>query len=288
VDGVSFVLNRGETLALVGESGCGKTVVGWSVLRLIEPTGGKIFFNGINILNLNSNEFNKIKKGMQIIFQDADSSLDPRMSLRDLISEPFRANGIYFDRMTILDLMERVDLNEELLERYPHELSGGQRQRIGVARAIALNPSLIVADEPASSLDFSVQAQVLHLLKKIQLDSGVGFLFISHNLNLVRLMAHRIAVMNLGRIVETGPARDIFDRPGHPYTKALLSAMPSIGGPRMDKKIILKGEMPSLGAIPKGCVFHTRCPIKERRCEVEEPKMVEINRGHWVCCHLCN
>lgn len=286
MDGVSFVLNRGETLALVGESGCGKTVVGWSVLRLIEPTGGKIFFNGINILNLNSNEFNKIKKGMQIIFQDADSSLDPRMSLRDLISEPFRANGIYFDRMTILDLMERVDLNEELLERYPHELSGGQRQRIGVARAIALNPSLIVADEPASSLDFSVQAQVLHLLKKIQLDSGVGFLFISHNLNLVRLMAHRIAVMNLGRIVETGPARDIFDRPGHPYTKALLSAMPSIGGARRENRVILNGEMPIPGAIFKGCVFHTRCPIKERRCEVEEPKMSEIHPGHFVSCHL--
>lgn len=285
VDGVSFKLNRGETLALVGESGCGKTVVGWSILRLIEPTSGKIFFNDSDILGMESKDLRKIKKRMQIIFQDADSSLDPRMKVGDLISEPFKVNDIPYEYEDVLDLMKQVDLNEELLDRYPHELSGGQRQRIGVARAIALKPELIIADEPASSLDFSVQAQILHLLKKIQLESNVGYLFISHNLNIVKLMADRVAVMNLGKIFETGSTSDIFDRAEHPYTKALLSALPAIGKAKR-AGIVLKGEMPSQSSIPKGCRFHTRCPNKMEICEIEEPIMTEIHNGHYASCHI--
>jgi peptide/nickel transport system ATP-binding protein len=285
VDGVSLRLDKGETLAIVGESGCGKTVVGWSILRLIEPTSGEILFKGLNIMNLRGKRYGELKRKMQIIFQNADSSLDPRMSVRNLITEPFRANRIFFNEDTIRELMEKVDLNEELLERYPHELSGGQRQRIGVARAIALKPELIVADEPASSLDFSVQAQILYLLKKIQRDYGVSYLFISHNLNIVRMMADRIAVMNMGKIVEMGRTEDIFERSAHPYTQALLSAIPAIGSDRR-KRIILKGEMPSQSEIPKGCRFHTRCPLKKRICETTIPTTTEISSGHCVSCHL--
>ena len=260
-------------------------MVGWSILRLIEPTSGEIFFNDSDILDMKSKDLRKIKKRMQIIFQDADSSLDPRMKVGDLISEPFKVNDIPYEYEDVLDLMKQVDLNEELLERYPHELSGGQRQRIGVARAIALKPELIIADEPASSLDFSVQAQILYLLKKIQIESNVGYIFISHNLNIVKLMADRVAVMNLGKIFEIGSTSDIFDRSEHPYTKALLSALPAIGKAKRTG-ILLKGEMPSQSSIPKGCRFHTRCPNKMEICEIEEPIMTETHNGHYASCHI--
>lgn len=286
IDGVSFTINKGETLGLVGESGCGKTIVGWCALRLIEPTGGEVCFKGKNILNLKEGELRKLRKNMQIIFQDADASMDPRMTTYDLISEPLKVHKINEERRRVSELMVMVDLSEELINRYPHELSGGQRQRIGIARAMALNPEFLVADEPASSLDFSVQAQILDLLKNLQKESELGYLFISHNLNVMRLMADRIIVMYLGKFVEIGETKDIFNGAIHPYTKALLSAVP-IPDPMVKKKrIILESEIPNPIDIPSGCRFHTRCPYRERICEIEEPMMIEIGDGHHVACHL--
>ncbi len=285
VDGISFGIARGETLALVGESGCGKSTVGRCVLRLIEPTSGHIYYKGNDILGLKGMP-GELRKSMQIIFQDADGSMNPRMRVYDLLLEPLKVHGLANGRNMekVLELMEMVNLTPDLLSRYPHELSGGQRQRIGIARAMALSPRFIVADEPAASLDLSVQAQMLELMKKFQAEYGIGYLYISHNLRIVRIMADKVAVMYLGKLVETGTKGDIFERAKHPYTQALLSAIPVIDPKARKKRILLEGDIPSPMNPPAGCRFHTRCPYRERKCALEEPALA--GDGHKVACHL--
>ena len=287
IDGVSFEIRQGETLGLVGESGCGKSTVGRCLLRLIEPTSGEVYFKGIDILGLNR-ELRDLRKKMQIIFQDADGSLNPRMRAFDLLVEPLRVHGLFNGRGTeeALKLLELVNLTPDLLCRYPHELSGGQRQRIGIARAMAVNPEFIVADESAASLDLSVQAQMLDLMKRLQEEFRVGYLFISHNLNMVRLMADRVAVMYLGRFVEVGDTKEIFNGAAHPYTKALLSAVPAPTPTARKKRIVLNGEIPSPINPPSGCRFHPRCPEAKEICSEVEPLPQNTGGCHLVACHL--
>jgi len=289
VDGVSFSINKGETLGLVGESGCGKTTIGRSILRLIEPTGGEVFFNGIDILKLKKKNLRKLRPKMQMIFQDPDSSLNPRMKIRTSIAEPFKLHStISKDERTqkIMELVETVGLNPEHINRYPYQLSGGQNQRVVLARILAVNPDLIIADEPTSSLDVSVQAQILNLMKDLQKKLDQTYLFITHDLDVVRIMAQHIAVMYLGRIIEIGRSSDIFNDAKHPYTQALLSAaaVDLTGG--VKKKIILKGDTPNPIDIPAGCRFHIRCPYREERCMVKEPEMVDVGKEHYAACHL--
>ncbi|MEW5747407.1 MAG: ABC transporter ATP-binding protein [Candidatus Thermoplasmatota archaeon] len=294
VDGVSFSMTRGETLGLVGESGCGKTTVGRAVLRLVEPTAGRIVFNGRDVRALPPAELRSIRKKMQIVFQDPYSSLDPRMTVERIVGEGFAVHGPpkgsrdpnVARRERIHELIEQVGLSHDHLSRLPHEFSGGQRQRIALARALALDPDFIVLDEPTSALDVSVQAQALNLLKRLQAKLGLSYLFISHDLSVVGHMSDRIAVMYLGRIVELAPAEVFLKDARHPYTQALIASIP-IPDPRMrkDRKGI-EGEVPSPTDPPKGCRFHPRCPLAVPDCRGKEPKMVFVGPGHSVACHL--
>ena len=289
VDGVSFTLKRGETLGLVGESGCGKTTVGRSILRLIEPTSGQVIFNGQNMLALHREELRQVRASIQIIFQDPFSSLDPRMNAGQIIAEPIR-NHMNIStseiRNRVAYLMERVGLHPEQMRRYPHEFSGGQRQRIGIARALALNPSVIICDEPVSALDVSIQAQVINLLARLQEQMNLSYLFIAHDLSVVEHISNRVAVMYLGRIVELATDRQLYQNPLHPYSQALLSAVPIPDPEIQRKKILLQGDVPSPINPPPGCAFHTRCAVCEAICSRQEPQLMELGDEHWVACHL--
>jgi oligopeptide/dipeptide ABC transporter ATP-binding protein len=290
VDGVSLDIFPGETLALVGESGSGKTTAGRCILRLMEPTAGAVRFDGQDLLALRPRDLRRMRRHLQVIFQDPYASLNPRMRVGTIVREPLDIHRIGRDRaerdaMT-RGLLERVGLDASAMRRYPHEFSGGQRQRIGVARAIALRPRLIIADEPVSSLDVSVQAQVINLLVGLQEEYGVAYLFIAHDLAVVERIADRVAVMYLGRIVELGTRQEIFKNPLHPYTRALLQAIPIPDPTRARERTVLRGELPSPAAPPPGCRFHTRCPVAFEPCATLDPPLVEVAPGHWAACHL--
>ncbi|MGH6902472.1 MAG: ABC transporter ATP-binding protein [Geminicoccaceae bacterium] len=289
VDGVSFTIEQGEILCLVGESGCGKSTVGRAIARLLEPTEGRITLRGQDITHLDQGAMRPHRRELQIVFQDPYSSLNPRLTAGAIIGEPLENYGIAAGRAKrerVVQLLERVGLRPDAMVRYPYEFSGGQRQRLGIARALALNPSLIVADEPVSALDVSVQAQVLNLLIDLQEELNLAYLFISHDLAVVEHIGHRIAVMYLGRIVELADKEALFTRPLHPYTEALLAAAP-VPDPRARRdKLIIEGDVPSPINPPKGCHFHTRCPYAEARCRIEEPPLREVAPRHWAACHL--
>ncbi len=289
VDGVSFHIDQGETLGLVGESGCGKSTVGRTVLRLLDPTEGTIKLSGRDVTHLSKQDMRPVRREMQIIFQDPYSSLNPRMSAGDIVGEMLRVHGMSngVERRTrVAELFERVGLRKAQMDSFPHEFSGGQRQRIGIARALALNPKVIIGDEPVSALDVSIQAQVINLLMDLQKEFNLSYLFIAHDLAVVEHISHRIAVMYLGRVVEYTDKKTLFTSAKHPYTEALLSAVP-IPDPRLKrKKLVLEGDVPSPINPPSGCHFHTRCPYAEERCRVETPVLREVAPGQMVACHL--
>lgn len=289
VDDVSFDILDGETLGLVGESGCGKTTIGRTMLRLIEPTAGEVYFEGNNVFTLRCRALRTIRRNMQIIFQDPFSSLDPRMPVGESIMEGLRINRIgtrkeQFDIM--IDVLRKVGLEDYHARRYPHEFSGGQRQRIGIARALALRPRFIICDEPVSALDVSIQSQVLNILKDLQEEYGLTYLFIAHNLSVVEHISNRVAVMYLGKIVELAQREDLFRNPLHPYTQALLSAIPIPDPSFKKKRIILSGDVPSLFNPPQGCRFHPRCPFAKEQCGIEIPPYREVEKGHFAACWL--
>jgi len=290
VDGVSLHVSPGETLALVGESGSGKTTTGRCVLRLLEPTSGSVRFDGIDLLSLKAREMRRMRRQIQVVFQDPYASLNPRMRVGTIVREPLdihRQGAGRKDRdERVAALLRRVGLDPAMRDRYPHEFSGGQRQRIGVARALALEPRLIVADEPVSALDVSVQAQVVNLLIDLQEELGVAYLFIAHDLAVVERIADRVAVMYLGRIVEVASREEIFRNPLHPYTRALLQAIPIPDPSRARERQPLRGDLPSPAHPPSGCRFHTRCPSAVEACPRIDPPLVEVSPGHWVACHL--
>lgn len=288
VDDVSFYINKGETFGLVGESGCGKTTTGRTVLRLYEPTGGKIIYDGVDVTNI---DFAPYRKKMQIVFQDPYASLDARMTVGDIVGEPIDIHGLASSHKErndrILSLLERVGLNSEHANRYPHEFSGGQRQRIGIARALAVNPEFIVCDEPISALDVSIQAQVVNMFEDLQQELGLTYLFIAHDLAIVKHISNRIGVMYLGKLVEMADSDTLYDHPLHPYTQSLLSAIP-IPDPkasRMKKRIVLQGDVPSPLNPPSGCRFRTRCPYATEQCAAEVPEFKEYETGHFAACH---
>jgi len=288
VDGVSFQIKPGETLGLVGESGCGKSTVGRVLLKLYEPTAGEVRFNGRNIFAVDEAELNRIRQRIQIIFQDPFASLNPRMRVKELVGEAYRVHTGDKDwEKNVEQVLKKVGLQPEHMQRYPHEFSGGQRQRIGIARALAMSPQLIIADEAVSALDVSIQAQVINLLDSLKEEFGFSFLFISHDLSVVEHIADRVAVMYLGKIVEMASDRNLYQTPLHPYTDALIAAVPRAeAGGRARRKTILRGDVPSPVNPPSGCRFHTRCPKAMDHCRVEEPKMIEARPDHWVACHL--
>jgi oligopeptide transport system ATP-binding protein len=291
VDGVTLDVRAGETVGLVGESGCGKSTLGRVVLRLLDPTDGAIRFEGKDITTTSQRALRPVRRRMQIVFQDPYSSLNPRMTVRAAIGEAMRIHGLVSSRdeeqAKIAKLLERVGLRPETMSRYPHEFSGGQRQRIGIARALAVEPRFIVADEPVSALDVSIQAQIVNLLRDLQDELGLAYLFIAHDLSVVEYVSHRVAVMYLGKIVELAPAGEIYADAKHPYTKALLSAIPVPDPKTKAKRIVLEGDVPSPSNPPPGCHFHPRCPIAEKGlCDVKEPVLREVAPGHWASCHL--
>jgi oligopeptide/dipeptide ABC transporter ATP-binding protein len=292
VDGISFTLGHAETLGLVGESGCGKSTAGKTILKLLDPSAGRIKLNGTDITDLSQAEMRPHRRQMQVIFQDPYSSLNPRMPAGAIVAEPLTNYGVATGKeldQRVAQLFERVGLRAEQMRRYPHEFSGGQRQRLGIARALALNPSLIIADEPVSALDVSVQAQVINLLMDLQDEYRLSYVFIAHDLAVIEHISHRVAVMYLGKIVEMTDKKALFLDPLHPYTEALLSAVPKPEPPTASAKrerIVLTGDVPSPINPPSGCRFHTRCPYVFDRCKVEEPSFAEVKPGHWVACHL--
>jgi oligopeptide/dipeptide ABC transporter ATP-binding protein len=289
VDGVTFTIGEGETLGLVGESGCGKSTVARTVLRLLEPTGGEIKIEGKDITRLGKSELRPYRRQMQMIFQDPFSSLNPRMSAGDIVGEPLQVHGLAHGKakeLATADIFAQVGLRRNQMRSFPHEFSGGQRQRLSIARALALNPRLIVADEPVSALDVSIQAQVINLMMDLQREKRLSYLFIAHDLAVVEHISHRIAVMYLGRIVEYADKKTLFTNPQHPYTEALLSAVP-VPNPKLKRqKRLLQGDVPSPINPPPGCAFHTRCPYAEARCKIDVPVLREISPGHGVSCHL--
>ncbi len=289
VDDVSFKLAPGETLGIVGESGCGKTTMGRAILKLHQPSGGQIIFDGEDITKYNSAKMREIRKKMQIIFQDPYSSLPPRSTVGGILSEPVQVHKIVPKaeiKDYVLELMDKCGLRDYYYERYPHEFSGGQRQRICIARALSVNPRLVICDEPVSALDVSIQAQIINLLKKLQNEMGLTYVFISHDLSVVKFISDKIGVMYLGAMVEYGTKSDIFSRPLHPYTQALFSAIPYPDPDMKMNRIILKGDIPSPANPPSGCRFHTRCPYATERCKTEVPEYKEHEKGHFAACHL--
>jgi oligopeptide/dipeptide ABC transporter ATP-binding protein len=288
VDGVSFSIRRGEALGLVGESGCGKTTVGRSILRLIEPTSGHVEFEGRDLLAIAPNDLKPVRRQMQLIFQDPFSSLDPRSKIGDIIGEALYVHGLKDAterRRQVREVMKLVGLSEDHMRRYPHEFSGGQRQRIGIARALILRPKFVVCDEPVSALDVSIQAQVLNLLRSLQREFGLTYLFIAHNMSVVEHISDRVAVMYLGKMAELSERHRLYENPLHPYTQALLSAIPIPSPGRKKQRIILEGDVPSPLNPPSGCRFHPRCPIAQDRCSAEEPEFRELAPDHYVACH---
>ena len=290
VDGLSFRLERGKTLGVVGESGCGKSTTGRAILRLHEPTSGEVIFEGRDITKISAKEMQKLRSEMQIIFQDPFASLNPRKSVSEIIGEPFRLHKVYKTKAEknarVLELMELVGLSERMVNTYPHELDGGRRQRIGIARALALNPKFIVCDEPVSALDVSIQAQILNLLKDLQKELGLTYMFITHDLSVVNYFSDEIVVMYLGKVVEHAESEALFEHPTHPYTKALFSAIPIPDPTVRMNRIVLEGSIPSPANPPSGCKFHTRCANCMERCKTEAPVQREIEPGHYVVCHL--
>ncbi|KRD84213.1 peptide ABC transporter ATP-binding protein [Bacillus sp. Root147] len=294
VDGVSFHISKGETFGLVGESGCGKSTAGRTIIGLYNRTSGEVLYKGKNVHELSEKEKFAFHRNMQMIFQDPYASLNPRSTVKEIISEPMEVHGLYSNKKEMLNrvygLLEDVGLNRDHANRYPHEFSGGQRQRIGIARALALNPECIIADEPISALDVSVQAQVVNLLKKLQKEKGLTYLFIAHDLSMVKHISNRIGVMYLGHLVELTTSSELYQKPLHPYTQALLSAIP-IPDPDVEdnrKRIVLKGELPSPINPPSGCVFNTRCPLAVAACKTQKPEWQEVEDNHFVACHLYN
>lgn len=290
LDGINLEVYAGETLGLVGESGCGKSTLGRVILRLLPATEGDVNFSGVDVFEADNKQMKALRREMQVVFQNPYASLDPRMNVAQIIGEPLTVHKVASGKdlnKRVQQLMSLVGLSPEMMDRYPHEFSGGQRQRIGIARALALNPKLIVADEPVSALDVSVQAQILNLLADLRKEFNLTYVFIAHNLDVVRYISDRIAVMYLGKIVELGTTKDVYSQPLHPYSQALINAAP-IPDPTLERKerVILKGDLPSPANPPPGCSFHTRCPIAREKCMTEEPALREITPGHLSACHF--